>query len=127
MLHVYTELLLYIDFQEVMTALDRFSRYHHIWRKDREDTMRKYDKLNDGLIFISVSSRLDTTVLYIYTSRREAPCQHFLGVCVFHRFIQDSPLLSEFESQIIFYRDLELEINSEPEFIAVGALALFTG
>ncbi|XP_056299693.1 dynein axonemal heavy chain 5 isoform X1 [Pseudoliparis swirei] len=68
--------------KEVMTALDRFSRYHHIWRKDREDTMRK--------------------------------------------FIQDSPLLSEFESQIIFYRDLELEINSEPEFIAVGALALFT-
>ncbi|TNN79750.1 Dynein heavy chain 5, axonemal [Liparis tanakae] len=68
--------------KEVMTALDRFSRYHHIWRMDREDTMRK--------------------------------------------FIQDSPLLSEFESQIIFYRDLELEINSEPEFIAVGALALFT-
>uniref|UniRef100_A0A8C4H102 Dynein, axonemal, heavy chain 5 n=1 Tax=Dicentrarchus labrax TaxID=13489 RepID=A0A8C4H102_DICLA len=61
----------------VMTALDRFSRYHHIWRKDREDTMR-------------------------------------------------NPLLSEFESQILFYRDLELEINSEPEFITVGALALFT-
>ncbi|XP_054476942.1 dynein axonemal heavy chain 5 isoform X4 [Anoplopoma fimbria] len=68
--------------KEVMTALDRFSRYHHIWRKDREDTMQK--------------------------------------------FIQGSPLLSEFESQIIFYRDLELEINSEPEFITVGALALFT-
>ncbi|XP_041797659.1 dynein heavy chain 5, axonemal isoform X3 [Chelmon rostratus] len=68
--------------KEVMTALDRFSRYHHIWRKDREDTMRK--------------------------------------------FIQGSPLLSEFESQILFYRDLELEINSEPEYITVGALALFT-
>ncbi|XP_078108038.1 dynein axonemal heavy chain 5 isoform X4 [Sander vitreus] len=68
--------------KEVMTALDRFSRYHHIWRKDREDTMRK--------------------------------------------FIQGSPLLSEFESQIIFYRDLELEINSEPVYITVGALALFT-
>ncbi|XP_070691188.1 dynein axonemal heavy chain 5 [Pempheris klunzingeri] len=68
--------------KEVMMALDRFSRYHHIWRKDREDTMRK--------------------------------------------FIQGSPLLSEFESQILFYRDLELEINSEPEYITVGALALFT-
>ncbi|KAM7382615.1 hypothetical protein PAMP_002338 [Pampus punctatissimus] len=68
--------------KEVMTALDRFSRYHHIWRKDREDTMRK--------------------------------------------FIQGSPLLSEFESQIIYYRDLELEINSEPQYITVGALALFT-
>uniref|UniRef100_A0A3B4UMV2 Dynein axonemal heavy chain 5 n=1 Tax=Seriola dumerili TaxID=41447 RepID=A0A3B4UMV2_SERDU len=42
------------------------------------------------------------------------------------KFIQGSPLLSEFESQILFYRDLELEINSEPEFITVGALALFT-
>ncbi|XP_073341883.1 dynein axonemal heavy chain 5 isoform X1 [Pagrus major] len=68
--------------KEVMTALDRFSRYHHIWRKDREDAMRK--------------------------------------------FIQGTPLLSEFESQILFYRDLELEINSEPEYITVGALALFT-
>ncbi|XP_044063805.1 dynein axonemal heavy chain 5 isoform X5 [Siniperca chuatsi] len=68
--------------KEVMTALDRFSRYHHIWRKDREDTMRK--------------------------------------------FTQGSPLLSEFESQILFYRDLELEINSESEYITVGALALFT-
>ncbi|CAJ1061772.1 dynein axonemal heavy chain 5 isoform X1 [Xyrichtys novacula] len=68
--------------KEVMIALDRFSRYHHIWRKDREDTMQK--------------------------------------------FIQGSPLLSEFESQILFYRDLELEINSELEYITVGALALFT-
>ncbi|KAM3614047.1 uncharacterized protein V6R79_009044 [Siganus canaliculatus] len=68
--------------KEVMTALDPFSRYHHIWRQDREDTMRN--------------------------------------------FIQGSPLLSEFESQILFYRHLELEINSEPEYITVGALALFT-
>ncbi|XP_026149068.1 dynein heavy chain 5, axonemal isoform X2 [Mastacembelus armatus] len=68
--------------KEVMTALGRFSRYHHIWRKDREDTMQK--------------------------------------------FLQGSPLLSEFESQILFYRDLELEINAEPEFITVGALALYT-
>ncbi|XP_038567842.1 dynein heavy chain 5, axonemal [Micropterus salmoides] len=68
--------------KEVMTALNRFNRYHHIWRKDREDTMR--------------------------------------------RFSQGTPLLSEFESQILFYRDLELEINSEPEYITLGALALFT-
>ncbi|XP_072250743.1 dynein axonemal heavy chain 5 isoform X1 [Leuresthes tenuis] len=68
--------------KEVMTSLDRFNHYHHIWKKDREDTMQ--------------------------------------------RFIQGNPLLSEFESQILFYRDLELEINSEPEYITVGALALFT-
>lgn len=36
-------------------------------------------------------------------------------------------MLTEFESQIIFYQDLEVQINSEPEYIAVGALALFTG
>uniref|UniRef100_A0A3Q2U3D3 Dynein axonemal heavy chain 5 n=1 Tax=Fundulus heteroclitus TaxID=8078 RepID=A0A3Q2U3D3_FUNHE len=40
--------------------------------------------------------------------------------------IQGSPLLSEFESQILFYRDLELKISSEPEYITIGALALFT-
>lgn len=54
--------------------------------------------------------------------------QHYISTPLhFHRFIEGSPLLSEFESQIIFYRDLELEINSEPEYITVGALALFTG
>ncbi|XP_014864164.1 PREDICTED: dynein heavy chain 5, axonemal [Poecilia mexicana] len=68
--------------KEVEAALDRFSGYHHIWRKDREDTLQK--------------------------------------------FIQGSPFLSDFESQIIFYRDLELKINSEPEYITIGALALFT-
>uniref|UniRef100_A0A4W5PTB6 Dynein axonemal heavy chain 5 n=1 Tax=Hucho hucho TaxID=62062 RepID=A0A4W5PTB6_9TELE len=67
---------------EVMNALDRFSRYHHIWRKEREDTIQK--------------------------------------------FSQGSPLLSEFESQILYYKDLELEINAEPEYITVGALALYT-
>ncbi|KAK6326444.1 hypothetical protein J4Q44_G00020890 [Coregonus suidteri] len=68
--------------KEVMNALDRFSRYHHIWRKEREDTIQK--------------------------------------------FSQGSPLLSEFESQILYYKDLELEINAEPEYITVGALALYT-
>uniref|UniRef100_A0A673GVC6 Dynein heavy chain 5, axonemal-like n=1 Tax=Sinocyclocheilus rhinocerous TaxID=307959 RepID=A0A673GVC6_9TELE len=68
--------------RKVLTALDRFSLYHHIWKKDREETIQK--------------------------------------------FIQGNPLLSEFESQILYYRDLELEINAEPEFISVGALALYT-
>uniref|UniRef100_A0A8C8C735 Dynein, axonemal, heavy chain 5 n=1 Tax=Oncorhynchus tshawytscha TaxID=74940 RepID=A0A8C8C735_ONCTS len=68
--------------KDVVNALDRFSRYHHIWRKEREDTIQK--------------------------------------------FSQGSPLLSEFESQILYYKDLELEINAEPEYITVGALALYT-
>ncbi|XP_029694908.1 dynein heavy chain 5, axonemal [Takifugu rubripes] len=68
--------------KEVMAALHSFNSYHHIWKKDREDAMRK--------------------------------------------FIQDSPTLSEFESQIIFYRNLEMQISAEPEYIVVGALALFT-
>ncbi|XP_075868615.1 dynein axonemal heavy chain 5 isoform X3 [Nelusetta ayraudi] len=68
--------------KELLSALGRFSCYHHIWREDREDAMQK--------------------------------------------FIQGNPLLSEFESQILFYRDLELKINSEPEYMTVGALALFT-
>uniref|UniRef100_A0A8C2G8A8 Dynein, axonemal, heavy chain 5 n=1 Tax=Cyprinus carpio TaxID=7962 RepID=A0A8C2G8A8_CYPCA len=68
--------------KEIVNALDRFSLYHHIWKKDREETIQK--------------------------------------------FIQGNPFLSEFESQILYYRDLELEINAEPEFISVGALALYT-
>lgn len=38
--------LFYMIEQEVMAALNRFGCYHHIWRKDREDTMQKYVKLN---------------------------------------------------------------------------------
>ncbi|XP_058258291.1 dynein axonemal heavy chain 5 isoform X2 [Hemibagrus wyckioides] len=68
--------------KEVMNAFERFSRYHHIWRKDRESTIQL--------------------------------------------FVQGNPLLAEFESQILYYRDLELEINAEPEIITVGALALYT-
>ncbi|CAL8248584.1 unnamed protein product [Lota lota] len=68
--------------KEVLTAVERFGRYHHIWRQDREDTI--------------------------------------------HKFSQGTPLLSEFESRILYYRDLELEINGEPEYITVGALALYT-
>lgn len=32
--------------QEVMAALRSFSSYHHIWKEDRDDAMRKYDKLD---------------------------------------------------------------------------------
>lgn len=41
---------IYIIVQEVTTALDRFSRYHHIWREDRDATMQTYDHLNDSNI-----------------------------------------------------------------------------
>ncbi|KAG7262553.1 hypothetical protein CRUP_029774 [Coryphaenoides rupestris] len=68
--------------KEVVSAVERFARYHHIWRQDREDTI--------------------------------------------HKFSQGTPLLSEFESRILSYRDLETEINGEPEYITVGALALYT-
>ncbi|XP_046898543.1 dynein axonemal heavy chain 5 isoform X2 [Hypomesus transpacificus] len=68
--------------KEVLTALERFGRYHHIWRQEREETLL--------------------------------------------RFCQGNPLLSEFESQMLYYRDLELEINAEPEYLSVGALALYT-
>ncbi|KAF4087596.1 hypothetical protein AMELA_G00072460 [Ameiurus melas] len=68
--------------KEATNAFERFGRYHHIWRKDRESTIQM--------------------------------------------FVQGNPLLAEFESQILYYRDLELEISAEPEFITVGALALYT-
>lgn len=42
-------------------------------------------------------------------------------------FITKSPLLSEFESQILYFQKLEQEINAEPECICVGAVALYTG
>ncbi|XP_054841808.1 dynein axonemal heavy chain 5 [Eublepharis macularius] len=68
--------------REVLLALERFKCYHHIWQREKEETIEN--------------------------------------------FIKGSPLLSEFESQILYYRDLELEINSEPEYICVGTIALYT-
>ncbi|KAM4875452.1 dynein axonemal heavy chain 5 [Thomomys bottae] len=41
-------------------------------------------------------------------------------------FIMQNPLLSEFESQILYFQNLEQEINAEPECICVGAIALYT-
>nr|XP_009683066.1 PREDICTED: dynein heavy chain 5, axonemal [Struthio camelus australis] len=68
--------------KKVLTALESFSCYHHIWQKDKEETIDK--------------------------------------------FMMGNPLLSEFESQILHFRDLALEIDSEPEYICVGAIALYT-
>lgn len=42
-------------------------------------------------------------------------------------FITKNPLLSEFESQILYFQKLEQEINAEPEYICVGPIALYTG
>ncbi|XP_048224317.1 dynein axonemal heavy chain 5 [Perognathus longimembris pacificus] len=41
-------------------------------------------------------------------------------------FIMKNPLLSEFESQILYFQNLEQEINAEPERVCVGAIALYT-
>lgn len=38
-----------------------------------------------------------------------------------------TPLLSEFEFQILYFQNLEQEINAEPECVCVGAIALYTG
>ncbi|XP_065523675.1 dynein axonemal heavy chain 5 [Lathamus discolor] len=68
--------------REVLTALESFSCYHHIWQRDKEETIDK--------------------------------------------FMMGNPLLSEFESEILHFQDLELKISSEPEYICVGAIALYT-
>ncbi|XP_074730395.1 dynein axonemal heavy chain 5 isoform X9 [Strix uralensis] len=68
--------------REVLTALESFSCYHHIWQRDKEEII---DKL-----------------------------------------MMRNPLLSDFESEILHFQDLELKINSEPEYICVGAVALYT-
>lgn len=70
-------------FQEVLTALDTFSCYHHIWQRDKEENVNK--------------------------------------------LMMRKPLLSEFESEILHFQGLELKISSEPEYICVGAIALYTG
>ncbi|XP_055965046.1 dynein axonemal heavy chain 5 [Sorex fumeus] len=68
--------------KEVITSMDRFKRYNHIWQKEKEETIMK--------------------------------------------FIVENPLLSEFESQILYFQNLEQDIQTQPEFICVGAVALFT-
>ncbi|XP_074682115.1 dynein axonemal heavy chain 5 isoform X1 [Strix aluco] len=68
--------------REVLTALESFSCYHHIWQRDKEEII---DKL-----------------------------------------MMRNPLLSDFEFEILHFQDLELKINSEPEYICVGAVALYT-
>ena len=69
--------------QEVQTALEKFSPYHIIWLKDREEDLIE--------------------------------------------FMKDDPKLSEFETQIIYYEELEQQILAEPEHYEVGPIALYTG
>ncbi|GAB5567371.1 dynein axonemal heavy chain 8 isoform X1 [Prionailurus iriomotensis] len=68
--------------KEVITSMDCFKRYNHIWQKEKEET-----------------------IMMVVTK---------------------NPLLSEFESQIVYFQKLEQEINAEPEYICVGAIALYT-
>ncbi|KAL5021557.1 hypothetical protein ScPMuIL_000712 [Solemya velum] len=41
-------------------------------------------------------------------------------------FLDDDPKLPEFEAQVKHYEQLEVEINSEPEYYNVGPVALYT-
>jgi dynein heavy chain len=63
--------------------MDHFKCYHHIWQKEKEETIKE--------------------------------------------FIMQRPLLSEFESQILYFQNLDQAINAEPEYICVGSIALYTG
>uniref|UniRef100_A0A8C4MPB6 Dynein axonemal heavy chain 5 n=1 Tax=Equus asinus asinus TaxID=83772 RepID=A0A8C4MPB6_EQUAS len=67
---------------EVITCMDCFKHYNHIWQKEKEETIMT--------------------------------------------FIMKNPLLSEFESEILYFQNLVREINAEPEYICVGAIALYT-
>ncbi|XP_007952391.1 dynein axonemal heavy chain 5 [Orycteropus afer afer] len=68
--------------KEVITSLDCFKCYNHIWQKEKEETIRT--------------------------------------------FIMNNPLLSEFESQILYFQNLEQEIHAEPEYLCAGSIALYT-
>ena len=41
--------------------------------------------------------------------------------------MKQDPRLSEFETQILHYEDLETQIQAEAEFYNVGPIALYTG
>uniref|UniRef100_A0A8C5EBC4 AAA+ ATPase domain-containing protein n=1 Tax=Gouania willdenowi TaxID=441366 RepID=A0A8C5EBC4_GOUWI len=93
-----------------------------------------YKSVSENKEIVKLVSVLSTSI----TSTKKVESRSFFKYFRYHhiwrvdredaiqKFVQEGPLLSEFESQILFYRDLELEINSEPEYITVGALALFT-
>ncbi|XP_036366495.1 dynein heavy chain 5, axonemal-like [Octopus sinensis] len=42
------------------------------------------------------------------------------------RFLQEDPSLSDFESNIIYYEQLENKIYQEPEYFDVGSIAIYT-
>ena len=44
-----------------------------------------------------------------------------------NEFMKQDPHLSEFEAKILYYEELEQEINSEQEHYDVGPIALYTG
>ncbi|XP_048464583.1 dynein axonemal heavy chain 5 [Rhincodon typus] len=97
--------------------------------------MKNYYKIvseNKEIIkLVSVlGTAINSTKKEVFTALDQFKCYHHIWQREKEEAVQDfmkrSPLLSEFESQILYFRDLESKINSELEYICVGALALYT-
>nr|XP_033785734.1 dynein heavy chain 5, axonemal isoform X1 [Geotrypetes seraphini] len=77
-----------------------------------------------------LSTAINSTKKEVLTAVGRFKCYHHIWQRererTIQKFIAKNPLLSEFESQILYFRDLELEINKEPEYICVGTIALYT-
>uniref|UniRef100_A0A803SZM6 Dynein axonemal heavy chain 5 n=1 Tax=Anolis carolinensis TaxID=28377 RepID=A0A803SZM6_ANOCA len=105
------------------------------WSKERLSKVCGHVHLRALMIWYFMFSLPPPPKMSSSFSHRKGSLEHFK--CYHHiwqqekeetieDFVKGSPLLSEFESQILYYRDLELEINSEPEYICVGTVALYT-
>ncbi|XP_038626369.1 dynein heavy chain 5, axonemal [Tachyglossus aculeatus] len=93
-----------------------------------------YKTVSDNKEMVKLVSVLSTVINAtkkdVITTLKRFKCYHHIWKKekkeAIEMFILEKPLLSEFESQILYFRGLEQEINSEPEYICVGAIALYT-
>ncbi|XP_069469880.1 dynein axonemal heavy chain 5 [Ambystoma mexicanum] len=77
-----------------------------------------------------LSTAINSTKKEVLIALERFKCYHHIWQSerddVIEKFLIGNPLLSEFESQILHFRDLDLQISSESEYICVGSLALYT-
>uniref|UniRef100_A0A669PQ64 Dynein axonemal heavy chain 5 n=1 Tax=Phasianus colchicus TaxID=9054 RepID=A0A669PQ64_PHACC len=77
-----------------------------------------------------LATAINSTKKEVLTAMESFSCYHNIWQRdkekTIERFMMGNPLLSELESQILLVKDLEMKVSSEPEYICVGAIALYT-
>ncbi|PKU48615.1 dynein heavy chain axonemal [Limosa lapponica baueri] len=115
-------------------VLDSMSDAESLSSSDPVQSQNYFKSVSENKDIIKLVSLLSTAInstkREVVTALESFSCYHYIWQKdkeeTIDKLMMGNPLLSEFESEILHFQDLDLKINSEPEYICVGAIALYT-